>query len=104
MTENVTNFPKSEVPSIAGVPRRGCFVFIDGRVIPNMHCFRRETETEIVVDGRFSYTFPNQWAYLAASMAAQAMAVGAGYSCMSAETKGAPFAPRVVELNEVPHD
>lgn len=99
---SVEQFPKREAPSIAGPIRQGTDVIIDGRAIPNMHCLEGETETTIVIDGRLSFTFPREWAYLAASMAANAMAVGAGYASLGAETKDRPFAPQAVELGEVP--
>jgi hypothetical protein len=101
MSEVIERLPTREVPHISGPVRQGCAVIIEGRCVPRMHCFERESETEIVIDGRFSYTFPKDWGFLAAAMAAQAMAIGAGYSHLGAETKDGPFAPRAVELGEI---
>jgi hypothetical protein len=104
MPNDLTTLPKLDAPSIVGPIRQGTDVIIEGRAIPRMHCFEREHETEIILDGRLSFTFPREWAYLAACMAANAMAVGAGYSSLSAESKDRPFAPRCVQLGELPND
>lgn len=95
---DVIGFPQPKVPSIAGPARQGYEVIIDGHHIPNMHCYERESETEIIIDCRFSYTFPKEWGYLAATMAAQAMAIGAGYTHLGAATKDRCFAPEVCKL------
>lgn len=96
MSDNVHQFPREEAPSIVGTERTGNAVVVDGYVIPRMHCYDRGDEIEIIIDGRFSYQFPKEWAYLAASMAAQAMAIGEGYSYKGASEKGRPFAPKLV--------
>ena len=85
-------------PSIIGPEIRGNAVIVDGLCIPNMHCFDCGDEIEIIIDRRFSYTFPKEWAYLAAAMAAQAMAIGEGYTHLEVLTKDRCFAPRIREL------
>lgn len=63
-----------------------------------MTCRERDGVVEFVLDGRMSFEFPKEWAYLAASFAAHAMAVGAGFSHLGAEDKNRPFAPEVKAL------
>ncbi len=98
---NVIDGPKrQEVPNVVGPHRQGFEVVVDGRHIPNMYCYDRGLEIEFIIDGRFSFTFPKQWGYLASKMAAEAMAIGAGYSNMTAENKDRPFAAEVFEIKE----
>lgn len=95
---DIIDFKQPEPPSIIGPRRGGCSVIVDDKVIPRMSCFERGDEVEIVIDDRLSFQFPKEWAYLAAAMAAQAMAVGAGYPSLLAPTRDRPFAPTVVQL------
>lgn len=76
-------------------------VFIDGRKIPNMLVRLHKENVELQLDGRFVYIFPDKpTARLAASLAANAMAIGMGYPCMGATSKDMPFAPEVIGLSK----
>ena len=86
------------VPDVVGPPASGNAVIVHGRHIPNMTCHDYGDQIEFVLDGRFAYRFPKEWSFLAAAMAAQAMAIGAGFSSMNAETKDRPFAPEICEI------
>lgn len=97
MSENIINLKK--IPSIVGVVTTDCSVFVDGRKIPKMRCIEQGDNIEIILDERFSYTFHKDVAYLAANFAAQAMAIGAGYSYLGAPNKDMPFAPEVVGID-----
>ena len=69
---NVTNlFSGSPADDLVGPAVVGNKVIVDGRVIPRMLCRDLGERIEFIVDGRFSFTFPREWAYLAASMAAE---------------------------------
>jgi hypothetical protein len=98
MSENIINLREAP-PSIVGCYNQDYSVVVNGRQIPNMRCIEHENDIEIILDRRFSYTFPKELAYLAAAFAAQAMAIGAGYSNMEAENKDMPFAPQVMLIS-----
>lgn len=89
-----------EVPSIVGSYNENYSVVVEGRAIPRMRCLEHESHIEIILDGRFSYSFPKDIAYLAASFAAQALAIGMGYSHIGADNKDQPFAPQVMRINK----
>ena len=80
MTDNITNLHKDPVPAMIGPKRSGHDVIIDGHAIPNMRLHDRGDRIEFVLDDRYSYEFPREWAYLAADFAAIAMAIGAGHT------------------------
>jgi hypothetical protein len=95
---NVVDLPPRKVADFIGPPVSGNTVIIDGRRIPRMVCYERGEEVEFVLDGRFGYTFPKEWAYLAAAFAAQALAVGAGFSHLGSDGTPQPFAPQVMYI------
>ena len=69
-------------------------VVLEGRVIPRLTGHQvTESETEIILDGRFGATFPNDLAYQAAWLIANALAIGQGFAYLSSETVDRPFAP-----------
>jgi hypothetical protein len=69
-------------------------VEIDGRIIPKLTANHAGSDAiELVLDGRFSATFPTELAHQAAWMIANALAIGGGYPSMNADTKDRPFAP-----------
>lgn len=91
---DILEFPKREgPPDMRGPVRQGCSVIIDGRLVPNMHMHDMGDEIDLILDGRLSFPFPRELAYQAASFAANAMAIGAGYAYLGSETKDRPFAP-----------
>ena len=82
---NVTDFPARDlIDEMTGPEQRGNAVIIDGRLVPNLTMRDRGSEIEFVLDGRFSYSFPRDIAWLAASFAFCSMAVGAGFAHPSA--------------------
>ncbi len=100
---NVTELPtKDVIAGMLGPERSGHSVIVAGRLIRGMVAYDRGAEIEFVLDGRFSYSFPRAIALLAASFAAQAMAIGSGYSHLGAATKDRPFAPEVIAMTELP--
>lgn len=98
---SVAQFPKIErgPPDMRGPERMGCDVILDERVIPNLHMHDRGDTIEFILDGRLAYEFPKEWAYLAAAFAANAMAIGAGYPFLGAETRDRPFAPKCYRID-----
>ena len=90
--------PEPKPKTVVGPKVSGNSVIIDNREIPKMRCYEQGDQIEFILAGRYSYSFPKEWAYLATTFAAQAMAIGAGYPSMSAETKDQPFAPKVFEI------
>ena len=100
---NVSKFPnRSEVKSIVGAERTGFSVVVDGREIPHLHCHPKGDATLLVVDGRFAFEFPNEWAWLAAKLAAECLAIGQGYAHSGSDATGHPFAPMVFEMEHKP--
>ena len=88
----VVSFPKETVDFLIG-PFQEWRVQIEGRIIPRLTAFREGDRIVLVVDGRFSHSFAAEDAYSAAWLIANALAVGAGYSHLGAESKDKPFAP-----------
>lgn len=99
---NVVELPRQDPPDMQGPYRMGCHVVIDGRSIPNLHMHDTGDTVEFILDNRLAFEFPKEWAYLAAAFAANAMAIGAGYPFLGAETKDRPFASKCVALDELP--
>jgi hypothetical protein len=83
---------QSEDPLLIG-PFETWRVVVDGRVIPRLTGFYDDQNIALVVDGRFSASFPPELARQAAWLLAQALAIGAGYTHSGATDKGQPFAP-----------
>lgn len=100
---NVTQFPTPEGPPEFMVgPFQKWKVQIQGRVIPKLTAYHDGDKVALVVDERFSASFPREHAYQAAWLIAEALAIGAGYSNLEAETKDHPFAPVGMELSSLP--
>lgn len=99
---NVTEFPTQKpVEWIIGPFPAKYRVVIDGRRIPNLNARPHDDgSVTLVVDGRFAADFPdNNSAYQAARLIANAMAIGAGYPSLNAETKDRPFAPLSMKID-----
>lgn len=97
MSENIINLREAP-PSIVGAYTEDYSVVVAGREIPKMRCKDNGETIDIILDRRFCYTFPKELAYLATAFAAQAMAIGAGYSNMEAKNKDMPFASQVMMI------
>lgn len=99
MSDNITNLHKDPVPNMIGPKISGHSVIIDGRAIPNMTLRDNGDRIEFVLDNRYSYEFPREWAYLAAAFAAEAMAIGAGHSHISQpHNSSKAFAPQCIGI------
>lgn len=87
MSDNVFNLPPQEDPtnSLIGPQRLGNELIVEGRLIPNIHVHDNGDTIDFVLDGRMSYEFPREWAYMAAIFASNAMAVGAGFPSIAGE-------------------
>ena len=92
--DNIIRLPPNEQPPefLIG-PFKVWRVQIDGRIIPRLTAFHDGDKIALVVDNRFSASFPYADAYLAASLIAHAIAIGEDYSHLGADTKDRPFAP-----------
>lgn len=95
--DNIVNL--KEIPSVVGAYSADYSVVVDGLSIPKIRCVAHGDDIEFILDRRFSFTFNKDVAYLAASFASQAMAIGAGYSNMEAKNKDRPFAPEVMIID-----
>jgi hypothetical protein len=103
--DNVTEFPKRDlIAEMTGPPVGGNSVILEGRLIPRMMMFDRGDEIEFVLDGRLAYGFPRAQAWDAASFAAAAMSIGAGFPHHSGgeHFTAREFAPEVVSLGKLP--
>ena len=83
---NVTRFPTKpdRIEDMTGPERHGCDVFIEGRLVPNVHMHDKGDTIEFVLDDRLCFIFPREQAIAAMTFAAHAMAVGAGHPSLSA--------------------
>lgn len=99
--DNVTKFPAPEILSPLFGPHPEYYsIVVDGRLIPGLTGHKSgDADTYLVLDGRFSVTVPNELAYSVAWMLGNALAIGAGYPHLGAESKEQPFAPQVAEIN-----
>jgi len=102
MTDNVTQFPIAEPEpwyrSYAEAPR----VIIEGRLIPMLRARERGDEITIILDERFAIDVPMMLGRQVAWLVANALAIGAGYPHLGAESKECPFAPISTGLGEIP--
>lgn len=88
--ENVE--PLFKEPDIWGPVSTGCEVIWEGRVVPKLLAYDKGEKIDFVLDGRLGFEFPRQIAFQALAFAANAMAVGAGFPCFSADKKIEHFA------------
>lgn len=73
-------------------------VVVEGRAIPNMTGFKEGDKTFLILDNRLSIGVPHDLAPTVAWFAANAMAIGQGYTHLGATSKDAsPFAPQITE-------
>lgn len=102
----VTKFPQRDmVAEMTGPALVGNLICVDGRTVQKIVMIDRGEMVEFILDGRLSYSFPREWAYLAVSFAFSAMAVGAGFASPGAQHfTQRPFAPTVVQMGEREHE
>lgn len=98
MTDNVTAFPKTEPTEILVGPFEEYRVVVDGRMIPRLTGFKEGDKTWLILDRRISSFFPHEYAYNAAVLIANALAMGEGYPYMGSTNKERPFAPQSMEI------
>lgn len=81
-------------------------VIIEGRAIPRLTMRDEGDEICIILDSRLAFPFPRSLAYQAASLAANALAIGAGFPFAGADEKCGAFAPKAaaVDLRLTPAD
>jgi hypothetical protein len=77
----VVEFPPKVdlIAEMTGPISQGCSVIIDGHVIPHLKMFDHGDTIELMIDDRMIFPFPREWAHQAATFAATAMAVAAGF-------------------------
>ena len=98
--ENVVEFPRETPPSLLVGPFQEWRVIVQGRAIPKLTGYKHEDgRVSLTVDHRFGADFPNEEvAAQAAWLIGQAMAIGAGYSNLEADSRDMPFAPRSMQV------
>ena len=104
---NVTDFPSEPkrdlIAEMTGPVQGGCSVIVDGRAIPNCVMYDRGDIIEFVLDRRLGFEVPRDAAYIAASFAFAAMAIGAGFAHPAhMHYTQRPFAPECIGLGELP--
>ena len=92
MADNVINLPEQQPPELLIGPFEEWRVVVDGRIIPRLTGWREGDLVWLCVDRRFAAPFSKEYAHNAASLIAEALAIGAGYSHLGAENKDRPFA------------
>lgn len=102
MDDNVSQFPKKEPLDPLVGPFEYYKIVVEGRAIPGLSGYHDGDMVGLVLDHRLSISVPRELAHQVAWFAANAMAIGAGYSHLGAESKDRPFAPQCIELGEVP--
>lgn len=83
-------------------PRTQREVTIDGFAVPHIEAFETDhgRSCNIMLDGRFGITIPAEQAQSVIWLLANALAVGAGYSCHGENSQRAnPFKVRVMEID-----
>lgn len=99
MTVNKIDFNNEDDFLFAQVNPYGYWhkIKVDDRMVPKIWGRKvNETEYELLLDDRFIYSFSSfQDCKMAATISANAMAIGEGYPWMGASKKERPFAPDV---------
>lgn len=99
MTDNVVKLPpQQEPPELLVGPFEEWRVMVEGRVIPRLTGYREGDKICLVVDRRFVACFSPEDARQAASLIAEALAIGEGYAWLGSENKDRPFAPKGMEM------
>lgn len=100
--DNIAQFPtKPEDEWLIG-PFEVWRVLVEGRTIPRLTGHKDGDGIALIVDGRFSVTFPKDLAQSAAWLLANALAVGEGYPFLGSTSKDRPFAPQTMQLGDIP--
>lgn len=94
--------PQPKPPELLIGPFEYYKVQVDGRIIPRLSGFKDGDKIALVLDGRLSCSFPEEYARQAAWLIANALAIGEGYSHLGALNKDKPFAPIGCEIGKLP--
>lgn len=73
-------------------------VVLEGKLIPKLTAQREGDNISLCLDNRLSIAVPKEAAYDVAWLVANAMAIGAGYPCFTADRKTEAFAPGCSEI------
>jgi hypothetical protein len=102
---NVVEFYHDRIEQMQGPKRGGHDVFIEDRLVPNVHMYDNGSHIDFVLDGRLIFTFPREIAVHAMTFAAHAMAIGAGHPSLSApHGSSLPYGTPVIGLTAIPKD
>lgn len=101
MSSNVTSFPTQRQPALLVGPFEYHKVVVDGRAIPRLTGWpQADGRVTLILDGRFAVDYPDEEAARqSAWLIANALAIGAGYSHVGAESRDMPFAPQIAEIS-----
>jgi hypothetical protein len=104
---NIIDFPNApdRIEEMKGPGRGGFDVFIEGRLVPNVHMYDKGETIEFILDGRLCFIFPRDAAVHAMTFAAHAMAIGAGHPSLSApHGSSLPYGTPVIGLSSIPKE
>jgi hypothetical protein len=108
MTDEITQkrreLAEQRIEQITGPKAEGHTVIVEGRLVPNMTMLVEGETVSFTLDHRMTWEgFPLELAAHVASFAANAMAIGAGFPCLTAERKVEHFATPCFSV-EMSHD
>jgi hypothetical protein len=107
MNDNVTPISDqstSPLEELFSAPKPlGTPAVVDGRVIRQLMVSQKGNRVHLQLDGRLGIDIPSELAVDVCWLIANALAIGAGYSHVGAESRAQPFAPVCVQLTR-PHD
>lgn len=103
--DNVAKFPTPPKPELLIGPFKTYYVQVEGQKIPLLTGFKEGDKIWLVCDGRFVCgPFSPDEAYQAATLAAQCMAVTAGYPHLGAPNRDQPFASIIGQIDVLGDD
>lgn len=101
--DNVVQLPPpTSAPDFLIGPFEEYRVVLEGKLIPNLTAFREGDSICLVLDRRLSISVPKDRAYDVAWLVANALAIGAGYPCFTADRKTEAFASNCIALGALP--
>ena len=101
--DKVLQFPERQgAPEFMIGPFQEWRVVLEGKLIPHLTAYKDGDDIGLVLDNRLSISVPKDRAYDVAWLLANALAIGAGYACFTADEKFKPFASNCGELPAMP--
>lgn len=102
--DNVTPFPQPTLPEWILPPMEVRNIVLDGRLIPKLTAYKRaDGSVSLTLDGRYGLDCADEGiAYVTACFVANALAIGGGWPCYTADDKFKPFAPKCMQLGSIP--